>query len=1164
MRRNRTGRDQERLEKQLADSLKRAKRRQSSVPKIKYDDELPVSARRDELARTIEENQVVVVCGETGSGKSTQLPKICLELGRGVRGMIGHTQPRRLAARSIGQRVAEEIGSSLGALVGFKIRFADKTSPETLIKLMTDGILLAETARDRHLDAYDTIILDEAHERSLNIDFLIGYLRRLLPKRPDLKVIITSATIDAERFAEHFSTPDRSVPVIEVSGRTYPVEILYRPPFVERRQKNPKPGEDEIELEELDPIEAVRRAVDELARERKGQGDMLVFLPTERDIHEAVKALRSRPIPGDSPGRETEILPLYARLPGTQQQQIFRPGARRRIVLATNVAESSLTVPRIHYVIDTGTARISRYSARSRTQRLPIESISRASADQRAGRCGRIAPGKCIRLYAEEDFLRRDQYTQPEIQRSNLASVILQAKALRLGDLEKFPFLDPPKTATIRDGMKTLFEIGAIDEDRELSQFGRTLSRLPVDPRIGRIVFAGAEEQCLREILIIAAALEVQDPRVRPLDRQAAADEAHGRFQHESSDFLFYLKLWDFYHEQKQKLSRSRLRKVCQQNFLSFPRMREWIDIHRQLKDLAEQAGLRVGRKSEDEPAIHRAILTGFLSGIAFRSEKYQYTAARQTKAHVWPGSAAFTGKPAWLVASELIETDRRYLRCCARIEPDWIEPLAEHLVKRTYQDPHWSKRNQAAMATERVTLFGLLIVPGRSCTLGSIDPEMARQLLIRHGLVEGALRRKPDFVQHNEALVEEVQTWQKKYRRANLMRGEWALYEFYDERIPEHVYDFVRLEQWWKKKKRTHPDLLRMQRHDVAEGADEPFDGRAFPDALEESTGRLPIRYEFSPGTEEDGLTLEVPTEGLGQLDSGRIEWLVPGLLEAKIAALIKTLAKPVRRRLVPAPDTARRVAGQIKFGEGPFLNVLANILSRIAGERIGPSDFDLDRLPGELRMTIAVVDEGGETIARGKDLDTLQGKLGREVADRLASIEDPQWNRDGITAWDFDELPESVSVRRGELTLRCYPALVDRGDSVSLELTESAGRAAAATRAGLVRLFARTVGRDLKKQVAWLPGFEKLVLSAASIPGFQLQEEAAGLLASRAFPADKPIPRTREAFDAQVAEGRERIGLATQEVAELLPKLLQSHYEARLAVEKIRTSTWEYAKWI
>ena len=820
--------------KRVERSIRRVEERRRRVPALKYDDELPVSARRDEIKEAIENHQVVVVCGETGSGKSTQLPKICLELGRGVRGMIGHTQPRRLAARSIAARVAEEIGSSVGDLVGFKIRFSDETGPNTLVKLMTDGILLAETQGDKDFTQYDTIILDEAHERSLNIDFLIGYLKRLLQRRRDLKLIITSATIDAERFAKHFETSKNPVPVIEVSGRTYPVDIVYR---------SLVPEDDEPEI---DAVSGVRLAVQECAR--RGSGDMLVFLPTERDIHEAVKILKSTRIPGDSPGRETEILPLYARLPSERQQRIFKPGGRRRVVLATNVAESSLTVPRIHYVIDTGTARISRYSSRSRTQRLPIEAVSRASADQRAGRCGRIGPGVCMRLYSEDDYLRRDRYTQPEIQRSNLAAVILQAEALKLGDIERFPFLDPPKRATIRDGYKTLAELSALDDTGRMTELGRTLSRLPVDPRIGRMILAADEERCLADVLIIAAALEVRDPRLRPPEKQDAADEAQKKFMHEESDFLTYLNIWDFYHDLKAKLSRGQLRRACAQNFLSYMRMREWCDIHRQLDSLVRDAGMKPRKRTGDYDTIHQSILTGLLSSIAFKSEKFVYSVAGNTKGHVWPGSVAFNKKPSWLAAAEIVETTRRYLRTCAKIDPNWLEPLAEHLVKRSYSDPYWSRKHGSAMAKEKVTLFGLPIVVDRPMRLGTADPAMARDLLIRDGLVGDQIREEAPFIRHNREIREEMDVLQKKVRRSDLLKPEWDLERVFRDRLPLEVVDVATLTKWRKQVERDNPRILFLTKEDLLRDAETEADEEAFPDIWETPTTAFELKYEYAP----------------------------------------------------------------------------------------------------------------------------------------------------------------------------------------------------------------------------------------------------------------------------------------------------------------------------
>ncbi len=1136
-----------RLAEEFRRSVATATGRRARLPRVGYDEELPVCGRRQEIAEAIRKNQVVVVCGETGSGKSTQLPKICLEMGRGVTGLIGHTQPRRIAARSVAARVAEELGSSLGDLVGFKIRFADSTGPNTLVKVMTDGILLAETQGDRFLEQYDTIILDEAHERSLNVDFLIGYIKRLLSKRPELRLIVTSATLDAERFARHFSTQNGPAPVIEVTGRTYPVEIRYRPLV------------DGDEGEERDWLDGLGDAVDELAR--IDTGDMLVFLPSERDIHEAAKVLRGRSLPRDDAARRTEILPLYARLPAAQQQRIFAGHSHRRIVLATNVAESSLTVPGIRYVIDVGTARVSRYSARSKTQRLPIEPISRASADQRAGRCGRLGPGICVRLYAEDDYLQRDRFTAPEIQRSNLAAVVLQAMSLKLGHLERFPFLDPPKRAAVRDGVKTLFELGAIDARQQLTPLGRRLSHLPVDPRIGRMIAAADEQGCLAEVLVIASALEIRDPRDRPVEHREAADEAHAQFANPESDFLGYLELWDFYHRLKEKLSRNQLRKACRQNFLSYNRMREWADIYRQLLDLVRQAGMKIGRRRDDYQAIHQAILTGLLANVANRTGNFDYTAAGGGQFHLWPGSGLFQKNPKWVVAAEMVETAKRYLRCCARIKPDWIEPLAGHLVKRTYSEPHWEAASGSAMAFERVSLFGLVIVPRRRVALGPLDPTTARELLIRHGLVEGQLPRPPKFLSRNLQLAEEVERLQHKLRRHDLLRGEWAKIEFYDERIPDDVYDAARLEQWYRRAESENPRLLLMRPADLLE--EEPrVAADDFPDRLAAGRLELPVEYRFEPGSEEDGVSLDVPLEGLNQITPERLTWLVPGRLQEKIAALIKTLPKPLRQRLVPAPDTARAVVGGLHFGEGDLLGALAASLGRIAGTSITPADFQIDKLPDELRMNVRVVDGQGKVLAENRDLGQLRQHLGRKVPESLAAVDDTRFHRDGVTGWDFDELPEQVEVQSRGMVLHGFPMLVDRRESVSIRLADSLEGALETSRRGAARLFFLESKREIRSQVGWFPDMEAMLLHAASIPEFDLRRELAELIAVRAFAVDDAVPRTRQEFEERTAAARSRIGLAVQDAAEVLPPLFAAYQQARLALENAgKAPRWQHA---
>jgi ATP-dependent helicase HrpA len=1148
-----------RFQEELRQSVARCQARRGAVPKLSFDPELPITARREDIAAAIRDHQVVIVCGETGSGKSTQLPKICLETGRGVPGMIGHTQPRRIAARSVAARIAEEIGSPLGRDAGYKVRFSESISPQSFIKLMTDGILLAETQSDPNFKQYDTIILDEAHERSLNVDFLIGYLKRLLPKRPDLRVIITSATIDAQRFAGHFATAAGPAPVIEVSGRTFPVEVLWRPI---------EPDEDGNQPELQD---AVRAAVEEAAR--IDRGDMLIFMPTERDIHETAKILRSRPLPGDRDARDTEILPLYSRLSIQEQQRVFQPGGKRRVVIATNVAESSLTVPRIRFVIDPGTARISRYSPRSKTQRLPIEAVSRASADQRKGRCGRVGPGICLRLFSEEDFLSRDEFTTPEIQRTNLAAVILQMKALKLGELEDFPLIDPPKPEAVRDGYRTLDEIGAIDEQQELTEIGRRLCRLPVDPRIGRIILAAIDEGCLHEALIIASALEVQDPRERPLEKQEAADKAHAQFADEQSDFLSCLKIWDFYHKLKETLSRNQLQKACRQNFLSLTRMREWLDVHRELQDACrerppwrstpEQTPWRStpeqtpperhgGRSLQAHPKydnIHRAILAGLLSGIALRGEGHDYFVAGGGKANLWPGSGLFRGKTKWIVVAEQVETTRRYLRCCGRIDPRWIEPPAGHLIKRTYSELHWESKWASAVALERLTLFGLVIVAGRPVRYGPIDADASRQLLIEHGLVGGDLEPKPAFLTRNEQLLEEVQGMQAKLRQREIVASEWERLAFYDQRLPADVYDGAQLTRWLRELPQNAA-LVTMTQADLLRAGTEVAED-AFPDRLAAGSWELPLEYHFQPGEEQDGVTVTVPLEAINQVQAEPLEWLVPGRLEEKVLAMIRSLPKGLRTRFVPAPDAAKRAIAELRHGQGNLRAEVARALSRMAGVQVSPDDFEEERLPAELRMNVRVIDAEGQTLAAGRDLAALRRELGCEAAEAFTAIDDANWNRDGLTTWDLDELPAEIEVSHGRLTMKAYPALIAADDSVRLRLLDSSQRAAHETRQALRRLFLLASWPEVKTQVDWLPGLDAVRPAAALISGFDLKQQLALLLAARAWPDEVEIPRTKAAYDAALDAARQRIGLAVQDLAGIVGPWFEAYREARAALD-------------
>lgn len=1170
-----------RLQKLMEDcdvSIEKVEKRRQSLPKITYDAELPIVERREEIKKLVRDSQVVVVCGETGSGKSTQIPKICLELGLGARGVIGCTQPRRIAARSIAQRVADELRVPLGQGVGYKIRFTDETSDDTFVKLMTDGVLLAETQTDRFFDRYEVVILDEAHERSLNIDFLLGMLKRVLRRRRDLKLIITSATIDAKRFAEHFADAKGPAPIVEVAGRTYPIEILYRP-VDELKKRREEAGESADELlksngkprdyDDEDAFEATLvDAVVELAK--RGRGDMLVFMPTERDIFETAKLLKGIRLPGDDAARKTTILPLYARLPSEEQQKIFGKVPHRKIVVATNVAESSLTVPGIRYVIDSGTARISRYSSRSMTQRLPIEPISQASADQRAGRCGRVGPGVCIRLYSERDYLARPKYATPEILRSNLASVILQTKALRLGDVEKFPFVDPPRHAAIEDGFRTLFELGAIDDKRELTEIGRALSRLPVDPRIGRMILAADEEGVLRDVLPIAAALEIQDPRERPREKQETADLKHERFLDENSDFLSYLKLWDFWQELKEKTTRSQLRKACRENFLSFNRMREWSDIYVQLLQMLRGVDVRMGARKNDYDAIHRSILTGLLYGVAQKSEVgSEYSATNSGKFVVWPGSG-LKKKPAWIVGAERLETSRAYLRTVAKISPAWIEELGERLLKRERRDPFWNRETGCVHAYERATLYGLTIVPRRRINYGPLDPERSRQIFIYEALVNREFDCSLPFFEHNGKVEEEAKSLADKLRRYDFVKTQDAVFEFYDKRVPADVYDAVSLKKWHKnaspEERRalfaTLPDFC------AADDLDEKTI-ESFPDEITfDNSERFRLEYRFHPGEEDDGVSIVAPIEGLRRLDSRKIGWLVPGLLEQRVVALLRTLPKEIRRELTPIPETAREFVRTAAFGEGELETLLAREASRRAAKNVTPEDFDYDRVPRELQFNVRVVDESGKLLAEGRRPDELRKELGVEMNRSIGAVADPLWNRDGLVKWDFGTLPGSVPLKRGGLVVSTYPALCDprfltkefapgddRNNSVALRLFDSPDKARRHTRLGVQRLFALNNMRDLKTQARWLPDAERLRVYASMVPDFNFDSAVAELIAAWALDLEETsLPTTEEEFNALSEKGRKRVGLAVQDLVGWTSRFLEAYQEAGLAIERFR----------
>ncbi|MCZ2523822.1 ATP-dependent RNA helicase HrpA [Streptomyces sp. HB2AG] len=1018
----------------------RVEQRRAAVPRITYPEALPVSRKKDDILEAIRDNQVVIVAGETGSGKTTQIPKICLELGRGVRGLIGHTQPRRIAARTVADRVAEELGTPLGEAVGWKVRFTDHVGASTLVKLMTDGILLAELQQDRMLQQYDTIIIDEAHERSLNIDFILGYLKQLLPKRPDLKVVITSATIDPERFSRHFS----DAPIIEMSGRTYPVEVRYRP-VVDPDAEDPDPDRDQIT--------AICDAVDELGRE--GPGDILVFLSGEREIRDTADALNKKNL------RFTEVLPLYARLSSAEQHRVFQQHTGRRIVLATNVAETSLTVPGIRYVIDPGTARISRYSHRTKVQRLPIEPVSQASANQRKGRCGRTSDGICIRLYSEEDFLSRPEFTDPEILRTNLASVILQMTAAGLGDVSAFPFIDPPDPRNIKDGVQLLEELGALDPKekdprKRLTPLGRKLSQLPVDPRLARMVLEADRNGCVREVMVIAAALSIQDPRERPADKQQAADEKHRRFADENSDFTAFLNLWKYLKEQQRELSSSAFRRMCRNEYLNFLRVREWQDIFQQLRQVARTMGIHLDDKDADPQRVTLSLLAGLLSHIGLKdTDKNEYLGARSAKFAVFPGSALFKKPPRWIMSAELVETSRLWARVNARIEPEWIEPLAGHLLKRTYSEPHWELKQAAVMAYERVTLYGVPIVAQRKVNYGRIDPEVSRELFIRHALVEGDWRTHHKFFHENRRLLGEVEELEHRARRRDILVDDETLFDFYDERIPEHVVSGAHFDSWWKKARHDSPDLLSFEKSMLINEKAGGVAAADYPDFWVQGPHRLRLTYQFEPGADADGVTVHVPLAILNQVVPDGFDWQIPGLREQLVTELIRSLPKPVRRNFVPAPNYAKAFLQRVEPGDEPLTAALGRELQRMAGFPVPEDVWDWAKVPDHLRPTFRIVDDRRRRLAEDKDLEALKLRLrARTTAAISEAAAEKGIERGGLTSWTVGTLPRTFEQRTRGNTMKAYPALVDEGSSVAVRLFDTEAEQRAAMWAGTRRL--------------------------------------------------------------------------------------------------------------
>ena len=1073
----------------------RRARRLAAVPEITYPDDLPVVDRREDIAAAIRDHQVVVVAGETGSGKTTQIPKICLELGRGIDGTIGHTQPRRIAARAVAERISEELGVELGGAIGYQVRFTDHSSRDTLVKVMTDGILLAELQRDRDLRRYDTIIIDEAHERSLNIDFVLGYLAQLLPRRPDLKVVITSATIDPQRFAAHFARPGHPVPVVEVSGRTYPVEVRYRP--LERE------GDDDA-----DPVTGITEAVEELWTEavsqRDGGGqDILVFLSGEREIRDTAEALTALDLPA------TEVLPLFGRLSAAEQHRVFSRHTGRRVVLATNVAETSLTVPGIRYVVDTGTARISRYSQRTKVQRLPIEPISRASANQRAGRCGRVADGICIRLYAEEDFEGRPEFTDPEILRTNLASVILQMTSLRLGDVARFPFIDPPDSRQVTDGVRLLEELGAVETGdpseagerrRRLTAYGRQLAVLPVDPRHGRMLVEGDHLGCLQEVLVIVAALSIQDPRERPLERQELANAAHKRFADEHSDFVAYLNLWRYLQEQQKALSGSAFRRMCKSEYLHYLRVREWQDLHQQVRQACKQAGLDVGKAKHHDPAVgpdtdsvHRALLSGLLSQVGARDwgspraageVKREYLGARGARFGISPGSNLFRKQPQFVMAGELVETTRLWARTVARIDPLWAEEAGSHLVKRSYSEPRWSAKQGSAVATERVTLYGVPLVLARTVGYARVDPAEARHLFIQRALVEGDWTTRHRFVADNARLVERLGEMEARTRRRDLLVDDATVAAFYDQRIPAEVVSARHFDSWWKKASRQTPDLLTFTEELLLSERADAVDTGAYPGTWHQGDLELPLTYRFEPGAPEDGVTVHLPLEVLNQVTSVGFDWQVPGLREGLVTALIRSLPKATRRLLVPAPEHAAALTRELAAdglgpADGPLTEVLSRVVRMSRGVVVGPGEWDVDRVPEHLRVAFSVEDARGVVLARGRDLDAVRAQaapqLRRQVSRAGAAME-----RTGLREWDLGDVPtDFVTTSSTGRRVEGFPALVDEGGSVALRILPTRAEAEAEHRVGVRRLLILGTSPPWKQVLARLSNSQKLALA-------------------------------------------------------------------------------------
>jgi len=1124
----------EKWQQQLLASQTKVARRKQLIPANISFPNLPVCEKREEIAEIIANNQVVVLAGETGSGKTTQIPKICLTLGRGTRGLIGHTQPRRIAANTVATRIAEELHTKLGEKVGYQVRFSDQSSEQTLIKVMTDGILLAEIQNDPYLNKYDTLIIDEAHERSLNIDFLLGYLKQVLVRRPDLKLIITSATIDLQKFSEHFD----GAPIIEVSGRTYPVDVWYRPLF-ESLTKD-EDGDDS----EQDIYGAMVDAVHEIElHEKTGSGarggDILIFLSGEREIREAAEALRKAQF------AHMEVVPFYARLSLAEQQRVFTPHTGRRIVLATNVAETSITVPGIRYVIDPGFARISRYSYRTKVQRLPIEPVSQASANQRKGRCGRVAEGICIRLFSEEDFNNRPAFTDAEILRTNLAAVILQMLQLKMGDIHKFPFIDAPDHRLISDGYKLLEELQAVNSKNQLTPVGAQLSKLPLDPRLARMLLAAQQQSCVRELLIIASALSVQDPRDRPVEKQQAADQSHRRFWAEYSDFSGFVNLWDYFETQRQELSQNQLRKLCKKEFLNYLRLREWRDIHHQLCVAAKDLGFKSNSEPANYESVHKALLSGLLGNLGFNHEEREYLGARNRKFTIFPGSSLIKKTPKWIMAAELIETSKLFAHTVAKIEPEWALDAAEHLVKRQYFEPHYNSHTGQVMAYEKVSLYGLTLIEKRSVIYSHIDPLICREVFIRAAFVEGLYAEHPkrknlqrkgeveDFFAHQQALLKELDDLEAKSRRRDILADEQVIFEFYNELIPEQIINLAGFESWRKKAEQENPKVLHISRETLMRHGALDITHAQFPNELEWRGMVFPLTYHFEPNHPDDGVSIHVPMSLLHQIPELRLEWLVPGMLRDKCINLIKSLPKSLRKHFVPVPDVVDKALAAMVPDNKALIGALGVQLKRQTGIDVGVDAWLETQVDNYYRFNIKVVDDKGKVIASGRDVSPLREKYRAQVQQNIQSAA-TNIERDNITQWDFDTLPQAIQLQRNGIGIRAYPALADKTSSVALQVLDNPQQALELTQRGLARLMYLQLSQPVKYLQKELLKGQDIALTLAGIGSRDQVADDIILAAIKqlALPDQSHLPRTKSEFDSLVDAIRDKLVAAAQEI--------------------------------